>query len=63
MKQSKFNTMTDALLSRIDDMGERIDELEKRYVIYSNSTDYTYSVNSVLSSADEDGPNFKSSVQ
>lgn len=32
IKQSRFNTMTDSLLSRIDDMGERIDELEKRYV-------------------------------
>lgn len=25
--------MTDSLLSRIDDMGERIDDLEKRYVV------------------------------
>ena len=24
--------MTDAIVARIDDMGERIDELEKRYV-------------------------------
>ena len=38
--QGRFNTMTDSVLSRIDDMGERIDELEKRYVI--TSIRYTY---------------------
>ena len=31
--QTRFNTMTDAVINRIDDMGDRIDELEKRYVL------------------------------
>ena len=34
-QQSRFNTMTDAIIARIDDMGDRIDELEKRYVLGS----------------------------
>jgi hypothetical protein len=31
IKQMRFDSMADSLLLRIDDMGDRIDELEKRY--------------------------------
>jgi len=35
LQQSRFNTMTDSLLARIDDMGEKIDELERRYALFT----------------------------
>jgi hypothetical protein len=31
LQQSRFTFMTDSLISRIDEMGEKIDELERKY--------------------------------
>ena len=46
--------MTDAIITRIDDMGERIDELEKRYAFEPRHAEHSCSVNDILVSGGGD---------